>query len=61
MNERKFELHCRELLEEYGMNRADEYHREVILKYNLFERLCWKFHLWNYHRRIRNVQHIRLT
>ena len=63
MNERRFELMMKELEGEYqvgGPVRAQIYQEKVINKLNLFERISFSYHMKNYDRKLRDVQHIKL-
>ena len=63
MTERKFQLMMQELEGEFeagGYVRARQYQDKVINKLNLFQKLCFSYHMYNYDRKLRDVQHIRM-
>ena len=64
MNEQRFEKMMREIEGEFeigGYVRANQYQERVINRLNLLERLSFSFHMKNYDRKLRNIQHINLV
>ena len=64
MNERRFELMMQEIEGEFevgGHVRVNQYQEKVINKLNLFERISFSYHMKNYDRKLRDIQHINLV
>ena len=64
MTERKFQLMMGEILGEFeagGYVRARQYQEKVIDKLNIWEKICFSYHMFFYDRKLRDVQHIKLV
>ena len=64
MNERRFELMRKEIEGEFevgGHVRVNQYQEKVINKMNPLQKLSFMFHMRNYDRKLRDIQHIKLV
>ena len=64
MNEQRFEKMMKEIEGEFevgGHVRVNQYQEKVINKMSLLERLSFYWHMKNYDRKLRDIQHIKLV
>ena len=64
MNERRFELMMKEIEGEFevgGHVRVSQYQEKVINKLSPLQKLSFMFHMKNYDRKLRDIQHIKLV
>ena len=64
MNERRFELMMKEIDGEFevgGHVRVSQYQEKVINKLSPLQKLSFYYHMRNYDRKLRDIQHIKLV
>ena len=64
MNERRFELMMKEIEGEFevgGHVRVNQYQEKVINKLSPLQKLSFYWHMRNYDRKLRDIQHINLV
>ena len=64
MNERRFELMMKEIEGEFevgGHVRVSQYQEKVINKLSPLQKLSFYYHMRNYDRKLRDIQHIKLV
>ena len=64
MNERRFELMMKEIEGEFevgGHVRVSQYQEKVINNLSPLQKLSFYYHMRNYDRKLRDIQHIKLV